>query len=248
MMDGRTRRVALAAAFVVLGSRYGLGQVAPAVGFEVVSLRQSPPGTMSNLTPPEGSRVHEAGISLTILIQLAFGVERDQVRGPEWLDSQMYDLNATTQGGVSLTRQQMMPLLQQMLTERLKLTWHHETKDVPGYGLLVAKGGAKLEASTGATEGSGNYILSNEIRLQSASMLSFAAALRIPLHQPVIDKTGLTGEFHINLSYAPEGSEDSTLPSIFKAIEEQLGLKLQAQRVPVEVVVVDHVERQPTEN
>jgi uncharacterized protein (TIGR03435 family) len=232
---------------ISVGAGQTAAKVAPKAGFEVASIRQSKPDTMSNFGPFEGARIHEAGISLTILIQIAFDLEQDQVAGPDWMRSQFYDLNATTEGEAVLTREQMRPLLQRLLIERFNLTFHRETKSVPGYALVVAKNGPKLTESKGGAAG-GNYILRDGVQLRSASMGMLAAALRSPLHQPVIDKTGVAGEYVIDLKYAPEGDENSTMPSIFTALQEQLGLKVQAEKVSLEMLVVDHAEKMPAEN
>jgi uncharacterized protein (TIGR03435 family) len=91
-------------------------------------------------------------------------------------------------------------------------------------------------------------ILRGGLRAQNISLQTLAALLRSPTHRPVVDQTGIKGNFDIQLDYAPENAPDSTLPSIFTALQEQLGLKLTSQKVPAETLVVDHVERVPTEN
>jgi uncharacterized protein (TIGR03435 family) len=220
----------------------------PRAAFEVASVKPAPPDRRSStLTIPEGTQITETGISLAILIQLAFGLEQNQMSGPDWIKSQTYDIAAKTEGEVSLTKEQMMPLLQQLLSERFKLTFHRETKALPGYALVVAKGGSKLQAAKeGASKG--GYLLRDGIRVPSATTKTLAAMLAVSLKQPVIDKTGIAGDYEIKMSFAPEDASDATLPSIFTAVQEQLGLKLEAQKVPMEMLVVDHVERTPTEN
>ena len=79
-------------------------------------------------------------------------------------------------------------------------------------------------------------------------MAILAGMLARPVGRPVVDKTGITGKYDITLNFAPEGSTDSTLPSIFTALQEQLGLKLEPQKVPVEILVIDHLEKMPSEN
>ena len=79
-------------------------------------------------------------------------------------------------------------------------------------------------------------------------MAVLASMLTRPVGRPVVDKTGITGNYDIALNFAPEGSTDSTLPSIFTALQEQLGLKLEPQKVPVEMLVIDHLEKVPSEN
>jgi uncharacterized protein (TIGR03435 family) len=182
-----------------------------------------------------------------MLLQLAFGLEQNQISGPAWIKAQTYDIAAKTEGGVSLTREQMRPLLQQLLAERFKLAFHRETRALPGYALVVAKGGSKLQA---AKEGvsPGGYILRDGIRDPSATTKMLAGMLALSLKQPVVDKTGIQGDYEIKMSFAPEDATDSTLPSIFTAVQEQLGLKLEEQKVAVEMLVVDQVEKVPTEN
>jgi uncharacterized protein (TIGR03435 family) len=112
---------------------------------------------------------------------------------------------------------------------------------------MVAKGGPKLQARQRDTPGPGS-IMSDGLRAQGWTMSLFTAILANPVRQPVIDKTGITGRFDIKLSFAPEGAADSALPSVFTAVQEQMGLRLEAQKVPVEMVVIDHIEKVPTEN
>jgi uncharacterized protein (TIGR03435 family) len=222
---------------------------APQAAFEVASVKFAPPDRRSStLTTPQGTQITETGISLAILIQLAFGLEQNQVSGPDWIQSQTYDIAAKTEGEVSLTKEQMRPLLQQLLAERFRLTFHHETKAFPGYGLVVAKGGSKLQAAKEGVSKGGGYILRDGIRVPSATTKMLAGMLAISLRQPVVDKTGIAGDYEIKMSFAPEDASDATLPSIFTAVQEQLGLKLEAQKVPLEMLVVDHAERTPTEN
>ena len=90
--------------------------------------------------------------------------------------------------------------------------------------------------------------MADGLRAQNIPMRSLAAMLSHPIGGPVVDKTEIAGNYDFKLSYAPEGATDSTLPSIFTAVQDQLGLKLEPQKVPVEMLVIDHVEKVPTEN
>ena len=187
---------------------------------------------------------------MMVLVELAYGVNGNQISAsPSWFDSDLYDVAAKPEGDVGLTYEQMRPLLQQLLKQRFQLAVHREKKDVPGYVLVVAKSGPKLQA--GKQSSAGFYILQDGLRGPSMSMAVLAGMLASPLGRPVIDKTGLTGNYDIKLSYATtaaDGSSDSTLPSIFTAVQEQLGLKLEGQKVPVDFVVIDHAEKVPADN
>ncbi len=185
---------------------------------------------------------------MKLLIEMAFGINDYQISGKDlgWLDSESYDVEAKSEGDVGLSYEQLRLPLQQLLAQRFKMVVHHEQKDIRGYALTVAKNGPKLQSSKEPmTTG---YILRDGLRSPSISMRTFAAMLASPIRQPVVDKTGVTGNYDIKLSFAPDGSTDSPLPSIFTALQEQLGLKLEPQKVPVEMLVIDHLEKVPSEN
>jgi uncharacterized protein (TIGR03435 family) len=220
--------------------------------FEVASVRLSPPneGYTSISTTYPTNRFTAKNATLKLLIAVAFGVDGNNMSGgPDWLDSLYCDITAKS-GDAGLSREQMQPLLQQLLEQRFHLTTHREKKDVSGYALVVAKGGAKLQANKGAPQL--GYIFSNEIRIQNSPVRTLASTLAGPTRRPVVDRTGIEGVYDFDLKYAsenaPSNSADSNLPDIFTAVQEQLGLKLEPQQVPVEILVIDHVDRTPTEN
>ena len=185
--------------------------------------------------------------NLGFLIRTAYGFDYHRVSGePDWIDSQSYDLNAKVEGDALLTREQMQPLLQNLLQERFHLAVHREQKIVPGYALVIAKGGSKLQPNKGAPFH--GMIGSNEIRFWNDSIKSFVDILESPVERPIIDRTGLGGTYDIALKFATADDPDSNLPDIFTAVQEQLGLKLVPQKVPVEILVIDHVDKIPTEN
>ena len=187
---------------------------------------------------------------MLLLIGYAFGLNDKQIEAPpSWFESTYYDIVAKPEGDVVLTYEQLQPLLQQLLKQRFGLILHHEKKDVPGYALVVAKGGPKLKEGKGAS--AGVYILKEGLQGSSIPMTTLTGLLAYPLGRPVVDKTGLAGSYDIKLSYASENgpeTADSALPSIFTAVQEQLGLKLEAQKVSQDFLVIDHIEKIPTEN
>jgi uncharacterized protein (TIGR03435 family) len=217
--------------------------------FEVASVKPTPAASLgyTSISPPGSARFTATNVTLEFLIEMAFGVDENRISAePGWLGSDHFDVNAKAEGDRGLTYEELRPLLRQLLVQRFKLAIHHEMKDVNGYALVVAKGGPKLRASTGAA--SQGSILPNGLRAPNASLGSLALMLARPTGRPVVDTTGIQGNYDIQLNYAPEGAADSPLPSIFTALEEQLGLKLETHKVPVEMLVIDHVERVPTEN
>lgn len=140
----------------------------------------------------------------------------------------------------------MQPLERRLLKDRFHLVVHRETRQVEGYGLLVAKSGPKLQSANGDSHV--GYMLSDTLRFSSISLDTFAAAVARVVGRPVADRTGIKGNYNIELHYAPADSSDSAYPSIFGALQEQLGLKLEPQQVPDEILVIDSVDREPTEN
>ena len=186
---------------------------------------------------------------LKSLISLAYGVEDWEYiqGGPSWLDSQLYDIEAKVDGKALLTLEQMRPLLQNLLEQRFHLTIHRGQKEVTGYALVVAKGGPRLQTSKGGEQPFG-YILPDGIQDQNAPIQSLAAMLTIPAGGPVVDKTGIAGSYDFKLKFATANHPDSNLPDLFTALQEQLGLKLQPEKIPVDFLVIDRVDKVPTEN
>lgn len=251
----RSRLTVLGLAGVFLSHWAAAQQSQPAASaaappaFEVASLRlvaRGDHGTMS-FSEPGQLQYTARNVPLHMLLQIAFGVESYQIiSAPSWSETELYDIAAKPAGETGLTFEQLKQPLQQLFQQRMHLTWHRETRSLPGYALVVAKGGAKLSPSKGH---SGlRYLMPTGIRADDIQMKTLAAMLAVQLERPVADETGLEGNFDIKLEYAAEDAADSSGPSLFTAMQEQLGLKLQSQKVPVEMVVIDHVDRVPAEN
>ena len=189
------------------------------------------------------------GAPLAFLVQFAYGVDsQDHISAmPGWMESQEFDVSAKVEGEQQLTLEEMRPMLQRLLEERFHFAAHHETKVMSGFALVVAMGGAKLQASK---EGEKPFaqILPGRIEGKGMKMRDIASVLAHRADEPAVDKTGLAGSYDFRVSFAPANDANSSLPDFFTALQEQLGLKLQASRVPVEFLVVDRVDRVPTEN
>jgi len=184
---------------------------------------------------------------LEFLMELAFAVDQNQIFGaPDWIYSERYDIDAKAEPGVSLTYEQVKPRLERLLRQRLKLASHREQKQLDGYELAIAPGGPKLRRSIGAA-GTGS-VSPGGMRFPTISMSVFAPILATPVGKPVVDKTGLKGNYDIDLKYSPTGNANANAPSIFAALQDQLGLLLQPRKVAVDTLVIDHVERQPAQN
>lgn len=218
-------------------------QPAARAEFEVVSVKPgdpSFPGSWGNTTPG-GLQMRNA--ILRTLVKNAYGLNDYQLEGgPKWLDSAKFDIDAELPAGAPMSQVPLM--MQAMLADRFKLVFHRETKTRTEYALVVAKGGPKLQAATEAeipSTSKGDRMLKG-----SAMPVSNLARMLISVvGAPVLDQTGLTGKYDIDLKFAPlleTSVQDETLPDIFAAVQEQLGLKLNAIKGPVEVLVIDHAE------
>jgi uncharacterized protein (TIGR03435 family) len=226
----------------------GEAQAVPSRSFEVASVRASQHGCgMTSINPWGSARFTVKNATMELLLSIAFDVRANQISTKVgWLGTQCYDLDAKPEGDAGLSYEQVQAPLRQLLIERFQLAFHRETKDVSGYAMVIAKGGPRLEK--GKDSSAPAYILPDGLRAANLPMRALAGMLESPVGRRVVDKTGITGSYEINLKFAPTGAADSQYPSIFTAVQEQLGLKLEPQKVPVEMLVIDHLEKMPSEN
>lgn len=200
---------------------------------------------------PPGSRYFSiTNVSMSFLIGMAYGIGDDQlVKNPGWISTECYSVAARAAGTGSLSNDQLKALLQNLLAHRFQLAVHSEMKEFSGYALVVAKSGPKLTPTKGGH--AGGSIRMDGLHAQDIPLSSLAIMLTHPVGAHVIDKTGLTGRYDINISFVPDASlapTDSSLPSIFTALPQQLGLKLVSQKIPVKMLYIDHIDKVPTEN
>jgi len=192
--------------------------------------------------------------TLKQLVVLAYSVQPYQVSGPAWMESVCFDITAKYPPGTKFSDRWLM--LRSLLEDRFKLAVHHESKEMTGYALIVAKSGFKLKPSE---PGEGNTVGGNQGRVWTFSatkieMATLAYELADSMGEVVVDMTGLDGVYDFNLRWAsddmssPTGSDANEAPSIFTALQSTLGLTLQRQKVPVDTIVIDHIERVPTDN
>jgi uncharacterized protein (TIGR03435 family) len=208
-----------------------------------------------------------SGVTLKRCILYAYRMQDYQVSGgPDWLDKDRYEISAKAADQAekltgTANRERMEAMLQTLLADRFKLVIHRETKVLPAYALVVAKGGFKLkevqpDGGTSTSSGRG------KLTAGKISMEQLATTLSGMMDRPVVDMTGIKGVFNLKLEWTPDDSQPAVKPggndepvsldkasgpSIFTAIQEQLGLRLEAQKAPVEKIIVDHAEK-PSEN
>ena len=222
--------------------------------FEVATVRVSEPSSLESAgqwSPPGIGKFWAKKLPLEFLIGMAYGVDpKQQIEGkPGWLGTELYDITAKLVSGVALSREELKPVLQTLLQERFHLAAHRETRMMPGYELVVAKGGPKLSATKGDhVPGFRLNVSPGHLAGLNWSMALLVGFLGPAAGRPVVDRTGIGGSYDVSVEYARDVAQESSQPSLFTALQETLGLKLESRKVPVQMVVIDHVERVPTEN
>jgi uncharacterized protein (TIGR03435 family) len=241
-----------------------LGQADSHARFEVASIKPLPGGGPGPFSGGPGSndpeRVTYGGTRLDVLIQEAFHLEPYQISGPAWLKTEWYSLSAKLPANT--TAEQYRQMMVNLLVERFGLAYHRVTKEFRGYEIVVAKGGPKLNPSAplaageramfrGSLDDAGrmHYVFAKT----SMSLLTNRLSIMMRMKVPVLDHTGITGRFDFTLDVEQPPPDtvadvDDNSNNISEAMQAQLGLKLNPVKLPVDVLVVDHVERMPTEN
>jgi uncharacterized protein (TIGR03435 family) len=261
-----------------------LGQTAAPPAFEVAVIKPVPPaplnGNSSSAMRTTPGRVEYTNVSLKDVVVNAYKLMPYQVNGPDWMGSERFDISAKVPEGAK--RDQIMAMMQTLLGERFKMKVHRETREQSAYVLLVGKNGPKLTASpepvatqpgadggkrdTGSRSSSRSDGQTVHFEMRRMTIADFAKTLGAQLQRPVVDETGLTGKYDIDLDFAvadlgggrnaamvgPAGDAGPAMASapgasIFGAVQ-QLGLKLETRKAPVEYLIVDSVEKTPTEN
>jgi uncharacterized protein (TIGR03435 family) len=220
--------------------------------FGAVSIKPNLSGSGSSHSNTSRGRLTAVNVSAKMYIQWAFGIKDFQIAGgPAWLDTARFDITAVTGTSEDLNDKALQSLLQAMLAERFHLTFHREMKELPIYSLIVAKGGPKLTPHTGEGSGSSTHVSSDSgkatMSVTRASLPRLADILGRQLNRTVVDNTGLPGEYDLKMDWAPNPTAETEGASIFTAVQEQLGLKLESTKGPVEMIVIDTMER-PSEN
>jgi uncharacterized protein (TIGR03435 family) len=222
--------------------------------FEVVTVKSAPgadPNTGSWTIPGVG-RFNASHVSVDLLMQLAYGVDSSQIANkPGWLDSDLYDIATKPVEGLKLTSEELAPRLQSLLAERFHLVVHKEMRPVRGYALVVAKGGAKMTPTKGERTPGWKTDVNpgrGQMRGINWSMPMLAKYLTPAAGFPVVDETGIAGSYDIGFSYAKNAEAEASLPTLSVALKEATGLLLKPGMVTVETVVIDSVDKVPTEN
>ena len=237
--------------------------------FEVCTIKPSKPDAVGRGFRMNGRNFSTINTGVADLMSFAYGITKKQLAGlPEWADSDKYDLAAKPEGEGMPNDRQIKMMVEKVLVERFKLKFHHEKRDMSVYVLSVGKTGPKLnksEADPNGLPGLGFRGL-GKFLARNATMQDFANVMQTTaLDRPIVDQTGITGRWDFTLNWTPDEFQFSDLgprrppapaaaddnaakdPDLFTAIQQQLGLKLEATKAPADVIVIDHVEK-PSEN
>ncbi len=229
---------------------------AQSLKFEVASVRKvsggGPPGDIPRNMDTSPGHFAMRNVPLRMALEWAFDLKDYQISGPEWIKAdERYDIIAKAAGPVP--ELQLRQMLQTLLLERFQMKVRHEVKDMPVYVLLRGKDAPKLKESSPDDQPTLGSAGANRASFHAQPVSRFTFLLSRRLDRPVIDKTGLTGryDFTIDLSglgFNGKEPQDTDAPSIFTTVQRDLSLRLEAVKEPIDVLVIDSVNKVPIEN
>ena len=232
--------------------------------FEVATIKPSAPDRPGKLFTVKGRQVITINTTTNDLITFAYGLHARQiVGGASWLESDKYDVTGQPEGDGLPAVTQLREMIQKLLADRFQFAFHRETRELPAYAIVVGSAGPKLTKNENNPNGLPGLFFKGLGAMvnQNATMADFAGVMQASvLDRPVVDRTGLSGRYDFTLNWTPDESQfagmgvrvpppppDAQAPSLFTAMQEQLGLRLDSTRAQVEVFVIDRIER-PSEN
>jgi uncharacterized protein (TIGR03435 family) len=229
--------------------------------FEVATIKPSKPDTPGKGFGVRNREFSTLNTSLSDLITFAYKLHARQIAGgPAWIESDRYDLSAKPDGEGQPNELQWRTMVQKLLADRFQLAFHREKKELSVYAIVVGKTGPKLTKSTGDPNGLPALFFRGlgVLPARNATMGDFAGVMQTAvLDRPVVDQTGLSGRFDFELKWTPDEFQFAGLgvkvppptdnadapPDLFTAIQQQLGLRLESTKAPVDVLVIDRVEK-----
>jgi uncharacterized protein (TIGR03435 family) len=230
--------------------------------FEVATIKPSNPDTPGKAFLVRGRLFSTINTTLSDMVAFAYGVHARQITGgPAWLDTEKFDLAAQPDGDGQPNEKQWKTMVQKLLADRFELAFHRDKKELPVYAIVTAKTGPKLTRSEGDPNGLPGLFFRGlgVLPATNATIADLAGVMQTAvLDRPVVDQSGISGRYDFTLTWTPDDSQFGGLgarvpapaatdanaaPGLFTAIQEQLGLRLESTRAPVDVLVIDRVER-----
>jgi uncharacterized protein (TIGR03435 family) len=249
-------------ACLFLAQRILFAQAQPApVTFDVASVRTSQlmraggEGSRRQRVESSPGSLIMANVTLTTAMKWAYRVQDYQISGPGWIGEDRYDISA--KAGSAAPEDQVRLMLQALLADRFKLAFHRQQKEMSAYVVLIGKNGHKMKESENEGAFSAKPNGKMGVSVLHGDLDELAGMMSQPLQAPVINMTGLKGHYDFTVDMAPYLTQEviskpsglsDIIPIAITALQEQLGLKLESRKVPVEMLVVDHAEKTPTEN
>ncbi len=233
--------------------------------FEVATIKPSKPDAQGKLFVVEpGGKFRTLNFTLGEMISTAYGVQAKQVvNAPDWVWTEKFDVQAQPDTPGAPSRAQLMGEVQRLMADRFQLKFHRDKKELSALVLTVDKSGSKLKPSDGDPKGLPGLFFGGVgmLRANNAMISDFTSLMQSAvLDRPVVDRTGLTGRYDFTLKWTPDEAQLAQMgmkapateaadapPNLFTALPEELGLRMESTRTPVDVLVVDKVER-PSEN
>jgi uncharacterized protein (TIGR03435 family) len=230
-------------------------------GIEVATIKPSDPNSQGKGVHPNGRHLVIQNYTLNDLISFAYSVQARQVVGAQdWFGSDRYDIDILPDIPGSPSLNQAKELVQKLLTDRFKIVFHHEKKEMAVYAITIAKGGPKLTKSASDPNSPPGLFFTGYgvLNVHNATIAEYADLMQSSvLDKPVVDQTGLTDKYDFILKWTPDDSQFATMPmrkppttdeasappNLYDAVQEQLGLKMAAARAEADVMVIDHVEK-----
>ncbi len=230
--------------------------------FDVVTIKPSDPNRPGKLFTVQGRHILTINTNMNDLVTFAYGLHpKEIVDAPDWFGSDKFDIDGVPDVEGQPSSQQLKELIQNALTERFKLKFHHDQRELSVYALTVAKGGPKMTVTNATPSAARNFMFGGlgKLRVGNMSMRDFCDGMQgAVMDKPVVDQTGLTGRYDFNLNWTPDQSQFGAMgakvpppnlddpnapPSLYTALQEQLGLKMDATKAKADVIVIDHVEK-----
>ena len=229
--------------------------------FDVVTVKPSDPNRPGKLFTVRGRQVMTINTNVADLITFAYGLHAKQiVNAPDWFATDKFDIDGVPDVDGRPSSQQLKLLIQDALTQRFGLTFHHDQRELSVYALTVAKSGPKMTVTINKPSDNRNFLFRGlgKLMVTNSTMKDFCDGMQAAvMDKPVVDHTGLTDRYDFNLNWTPDDSQFAQMgaripppsddpnapPSLYTALQEQLGLKLEATKATADVFVVDHIEK-----
>lgn len=233
-------------------------------GIDVATVKPSKPGTPGKLFTYRGRSVVTINTSMNDLVTFAYGLHTKQIIGaPDWFGTDQFDVDAVPDVEGRPNLKQLRLVIQKLLADRFKLTFHHEQRELSAYILTVAPAGPKFKPSTAAPNDPPGFLFRGlgDLTVRNMNMKEFTEGMQSAvMDKPVIDQTGLTEKYDFNLKWTPDDSQFAQFrgagapppppsddpnapPSLYTAVQEQIGLKIGPGKAPDDVIVIDHVDK-----